>query len=89
MELNILLDQLIPASHISLPHLKNRHFLVGLVDVDEDGGASLFGSRIGFRLCDRRLRLGSDGRRIGLCARGNRIRASFWGRRIGVGRPTL
>jgi hypothetical protein len=38
MELNILLDQLIPASHISLLHLKNRHFLVGLVDVDEDDG---------------------------------------------------
>jgi hypothetical protein len=35
--LNILLDQSISANHIFAPDLKNRHFLLGFVDVDEDG----------------------------------------------------
>jgi hypothetical protein len=37
MELNILLDQLIPASDIFLPHLQRPSFLFGFVDVDKDG----------------------------------------------------
>ena len=48
MELNILLDQLIPAKRIFPPRLKNRHFLSGFVDVDEDGAGALgFGTGAG------------------------------------------
>jgi len=37
MELNIQLDQLIPASRIFVFHLQKPSFLFGFVDVDEDG----------------------------------------------------
>jgi len=36
MELNIPLDLLIPATHIFVSRLKNRHSLFGFVDVDKD-----------------------------------------------------
>ena len=58
MELNILLDPLIPAKRIFPPHPKNCHFLFGFVDVDEDGaGAGALGLGIGALGCGIRVDL--------------------------------